>query len=917
MTDITVSIGGDDVNVTIEGGSLQPSLQIVQDSAAQAAASAAAALGSENAAAASAASAAASAALSGSGSATAAAASAVAAAASAALSSASATTASAAATEALGSATAAAGSAASSSASAVAAASSATAAQQAALAGRLYPTATANVPRGLDVATIASAGTGYTNGVYDIATTGGSLTIQGVVRVTVAGGVITAAVVTQRGQYIGASPSAPTVPLAALGGGSGGSVTVTLGFLVGSGETYLANHASDTTLYQLYNNNSGSPAIVSGATVPKNYNQIYQTRQFVPLAYVSGSSSANYTVRPIDTNTVLSGFGTQYVFGLQLPFGLNGNHNIAILNGDGSPYLPLTLVEAPKGGIEAAGAFQQYDYINIVRNPSPIGSNPGTANNLRRLAPPNAALTTLSEEFQTYALQKPSWDKEVSLQIIAERVMLMRTRGVQYDDPMLEMDSDEHQITFYNLGRAMSLATPQCAVAWAVNSHRGIINGQTIDYSSFLSNEGAGANFDREGPSIMEPVCRTGLLTGTTLATTIEVGNGHGGLGNTAADLTIELYDAVSFNGATAAFVAGDVVTGLSSGSTGTVYRSDLYSGSYGALNGVGSVHMKVRSGAFTPGEALRVAGVTKAFAVTSGYRSVNTTTGMSVGTIYNCSEVLMRHRYDGYYSYVSDARFGEVIFTHRINVDGLTMCDREPIYRVGRRLNFDAGSGAITVGQTVTGATSGATGIVRSIPDLGATGTFGGGNRAGSMFLDAVTGTWQDNESIQVGGVTKATVNGTLGPVVGVINSYSALLSSTTVNRAKIAGFNQIAVGYANGVQRPNAADNYPPFTGGSGFTGTWPVGGVYGNGSPMQLWHSRNEQAGMTPILQMKYSGVPMTPPGDFSLAQTSKLQIEDRFGGNRKFSINWVSGDAVAFTGNYTSPAITHQFRVGDPI
>ena len=84
------------------------------------------------------------------------------------------------------------------------------------------------------------------------------------------------------------------------------------------------------------------------------------------------------------------------------------------------------------------------------------------------------------------------------------------------------------------------------------------------------------------------------------------------------------------------------------------------------------------------------------------------------------------------------------------------------------------------------------------------------------------------------------------------------------------------------------------------------------------MQVWHTNNAVAGKVIIQEMLYGGTaPMTPPGDFSLTQTSKLQIEDRFGGNRKFSLNWVSGDAVAFTGNYTSPPITHRFRVGDPI
>ncbi len=75
--------------------------------------------------------------------------------------------------------------------------------------------------------------------------------------------------------------------------------------------------------------------------------------------------------------------------------------------------------------------------------------------------------------------------------------------------------------------------------------------------------------------------------------------------------------------------------------------------------------------------------------------------------------------------------------------------------------LNFDAGVGNITEGQTVTGLTSGATGKAL-IDAVVQTGSFGGSNATGYLVLTIVSGTFQDNESLQVGGVTKATANGT-----------------------------------------------------------------------------------------------------------------------------------------------------------
>jgi hypothetical protein len=66
-------------------------------------------------------------------------------------------------------------------------------------------------------------------------------------------------------------------------------------------------------------------------------------------------------------------------------------------------------------------------------------------------------------------------------------------------------------------------------------------------------------------------------------------------------------------------------------------------------------------------------------------------------------------------------------------------------------RLNFDAQTANFTIGATVTGGTSGATGVIQSQVDNGAT---------GYLILGNITGTFQDNE-IVAGGGGSATVNG------------------------------------------------------------------------------------------------------------------------------------------------------------
>lgn len=252
----------------------------------------------------------------------------------------------------------------------------------------------------------------------------------------------------------------------------------------------------------------------------------------------------------------------------------------------------------------------------------------------------------------------------------------------------------------------------------------------------------------------------------------------------------------------------------------------------------------------------------------------------LNIGESKDGSELVIGQTYRTFYD-AGVNRNGEAFYRHTINADGVTIYKR---MNIGRRLAFDAGVGQINVGDTIVGGTSGAVSQVCSIPSVLLTGTWGS-NRAGPMFVKHVSGTWQDNEAILVSGVQKATVNGTLGQQVGVANAYGPLMCTTSINRAKMNGYPALVVGAADGSQRPNVSDP----------AGTWSV-----PGNIFSAYHTNNmREDGSGPMRVMELPSGPMTPPGNYSYCFSTKVFLEDRDGGNRKFVNNWCStavGDAT---------------------
>jgi len=77
----------------------------------------------------------------------------------------------------------------------------------------------------------------------------------------------------------------------------------------------------------------------------------------------------------------------------------------------------------------------------------------------------------------------------------------------------------------------------------------------------------------------------------------------------------------------------------------------------------------------------------------------------------------------------------------------------------LGKELSFGTGTAAIVDGNTVTGATSGATGVVARV--VLQSGTFASGNAAGRLILSSSTGVFTNGENLTVAAAVKAIAGG------------------------------------------------------------------------------------------------------------------------------------------------------------
>lgn len=209
---------------------------------------------------------------------------------------------------------------------------------------------------------------------------------------------------------------------------------------------------------------------------------------------------------------------------------------------------------------------------------------------------------------------------------------------------------------------------------------------------------------------------------------------------------------------------AGDSINGQTSGATAVVV----------AVVGLAVVYTKA-VGTFQVGENLR-----------EGLTVIGTITALSGGL--TDPQMLAQHLNLAADVYRADigavpgsgpvrgvAYYNNALYAWRNNAGGTALVMHKSTssgwtaVSLGYELSFTAGQAAgIAAGDTVTGFTSGATGVVAAV--VVQSGDFSSNNAAGRLILSSTTGTFQAAESLRVGGTNRATCSGaataiTLGP--------------------------------------------------------------------------------------------------------------------------------------------------------
>lgn len=236
-----------------------------------------------------------------------------------------------------------------------------------------------------------------------------------------------------------------------------------------------------------------------------------------------------------------------------------------------------------------------------------------------------------------------------------------------------------------------------------------------------------------------------------------------------------QLYWILNFTAGLAAITAGQTVTGNTSGATGiAVLDAVIGSGSYGASNAVGYLVLRLVSGTFVAAEALKVGGVTKSTsssATTSRGAANDTLDGTYLAAAMEQGRALIQP-VPGSGSILGVWYFNGLCYAFRNNVGGtatamyVSSATGWTAVSLGGILKFTTGLAAgIVEGDTVTGATSAATAIVKRLAVQ--TGTFGAGTAAGYLVFASITGAFVNGEFLTVGGTNRATTSGIYIPTV------------------------------------------------------------------------------------------------------------------------------------------------------
>lgn len=235
-------------------------------------------------------------------------------------------------------------------------------------------------------------------------------------------------------------------------------------------------------------------------------------------------------------------------------------------------------------------------------------------------------------------------------------------------------------------------------------------------------------------------------------------------------------FSILTFNTGVSAFVAGETITGFTSGATARVLAvADIQGGTFGGGNASGRLAVVPLVGNFTPGELLKVGGTTRATLVAAPVLGDYHAGALELSWLV-ASQTYYRNLIQPLDT-VGGIR-GVLIYGTRVyafsdnGAQGgayVATTGGWSLINLQTQIKFTGGSfqpaaGPGGAGQTLTGVTSGATAKCRYIAlDSGA---YTSNNAAGLYIVDTVVGVFQAGEQVRCA----------VGQIAGVVSSVSAV---------------------------------------------------------------------------------------------------------------------------------------------
>jgi hypothetical protein len=283
---------------------------------------------------------------------------------------------------------------------------------------------------------------------------------------------------------------------------------------------------------------------------------------------------------------------------------------------------------------------------------------------------------------------------------------------------------------------------------------------------------------------------------------------------------SLATYWVLKFDAGSTAIVAGNAVTGGTSGATATVLLdAEVTSGDWGTSDAAGFLVVTNLVGVFQDNEDIEVSAATVAVADGTAairgaanddddrtwYRLAISTARAAIAAVPGSGPVRGVWRYGGKVYAVRDNAGGTAGIMHEATATGWSALSFDNV------LKFDAGSAEFAVGGTVTGGTSSATATIKRVVRLG--GTYSGSDAFGFLVIGAVSGgPFQNNEAITAS-AGAAVVDGTVSAITLPAGGRYEFINENFYGQAAT-----LRMYFVNGVGRAHEFDGtvlVPIFTG------------------------------------------------------------------------------------------------------